>query len=268
MGLFKPDAPPPAPDPVATANAQTASNVKTAITQSQLNNVNQVTPYGNLTYTQSGKWEDGTPQFTATTTLSPEQQNLYNLGTQTQSNLGNIGVEQSQKVRDILNTPFDVNSAINTQLSDQATKLLDPIWNQRQQDQEATLMNRGVMPGSEAWSNAMRDFSDQRDRSYTSAQLAGRSQAEQEALTNRNQPLNEISALLSNSQVSQPNFVNTAQASVAPTDVAGITQAGYQNSLVPWQANNQYNQALMGGLFGLGGAALGGWGYGGFKGLK
>jgi hypothetical protein len=53
-----------------------------------LNNVNQVTPYGNLNYTQSGKWEDGTPQFTATQTLSPEQQKLFNLGTQTQANLG------------------------------------------------------------------------------------------------------------------------------------------------------------------------------------
>ncbi len=255
--MSKPAAPPPAPDPVATANAQAASNVKTATTQNELNNVNQVTPYGNLTYSQSGSWGDGTPQFTATQTLAPEQQNLFNLSNQTQANLGQLGVDQSAKIGNLLNTPFDVNSAISTQLSDQATKLLEPIWKQRENDFRSQLLNQGYAQGSEGYNNNFRDFSDSRDRAYSSAALAGRSQAEQEALTQRNQPLNEIAALMSGSQVSQPNFANTAQTNVAPTDVAGITQAGYQNSLVPWQANNQYNNALMGGLFGLGGAAAG-----------
>lgn len=45
---------PAAPDPVTTANAQTASNKDTAYWNAVLNNVNQVTPYGNLTYTQTG----------------------------------------------------------------------------------------------------------------------------------------------------------------------------------------------------------------------
>ena len=115
--------PPPAPDPAATAAAQAATNKQTAITQYGLNATNQVTPYGSLTYTQGDPWSDGTPHYTATTTLSPEQQNLYNLGTQTQSNLGNIGVEQSDKVRGLLNTPFDLNASINNQQSDIARNL-------------------------------------------------------------------------------------------------------------------------------------------------
>lgn len=253
--MSSPASPPPAPDPTKTAQAQTASNIATATNQQQLNMVDQTTPYGSLNYSQNGSWGNGTPHFSATQTLSPEQQNLYNLGTKTQSNLGQIGVDQSAKVGGILNTPFDVNSAINTQLSDQATKLLDPVWQRRENDTRSQLLNQGYAQGSEGYNNNMRDFNDSRDRAYSSAQLAGRGQAEQEALTNRNQPLNEISALVSGSQVSQPNFTNTPNASVAPTDVAGITQAGYQNSLVPWQAKNQYNQALMGGLFGLGGSA-------------
>ncbi len=265
---MSPDDPPPAPNPQATINAQSQSNKETALTQAALNATNQVTPYGNLTYTQTGTLNDGTdsgaPQYTATQTLSPEMQNLFNLSTQMQSNLGKIGVDQSSKIGNLLNTPFDVNSGISTQLSDQATRLLDPIWAQRQKDAESDWANRGIVPGMEAYSNLYRDFNDARDRAYTSASLAGRGQAMTEALTNRNQPINEISALLSGSQVSQPNFVNTPQTSVNPTDVAGITQSGYENSLVPWQANNQYNQALMGGLFGLGGAALGGWGRNGF----
>lgn len=45
---------PKSPDPVATAAAQTAQNKETALWNAQLNNVNQITPYGNLTYTQTG----------------------------------------------------------------------------------------------------------------------------------------------------------------------------------------------------------------------
>lgn len=50
---------PAAPNPTATANAQTQSNKDTALYQAQLNNVNQVTPYGNLTYSQTS----GSPTY-------------------------------------------------------------------------------------------------------------------------------------------------------------------------------------------------------------
>lgn len=45
---------PKAPDPMATAQAQGAMNRSTAATSQMLNMVNQVTPYGNLNYSQSG----------------------------------------------------------------------------------------------------------------------------------------------------------------------------------------------------------------------
>lgn len=53
MGKSSPSVPK-APDPTKTADAQTASNEATALYQAQLNNVNQVTPYGSLTYSQTG----------------------------------------------------------------------------------------------------------------------------------------------------------------------------------------------------------------------
>src|SRR5690554_4132193 len=82
------------PNPVATAAAQTASNRETAITQAGLNAINQVTPYGNLTYTQDGKWADGTPKFTATQTLSDAGQQLYDTGLTTSQNLADLAQEQ------------------------------------------------------------------------------------------------------------------------------------------------------------------------------
>lgn len=258
-------APPPAPDPVATAAAQTASNKATAITSYGLNATDQVTPYGNLSYSQGTPWSDGTPHYTATQTLSPEQQNLYNLGTQTQSNLGNIGVEQSDKIRGILNTPYDINASINNQQSDIAAKLLDPQWQQRQSALETQLANQGVQQGSEAYTNAQRDFGMQRDNSYNSALLASRGQAATEALAQRNQPLNEITALMSNSQVQQPNFTGTPQSQVANTDVAGITNNAFQNNFANYNAQMQQKNAMYGALGSAAGTALGGWGMGGFK---
>jgi hypothetical protein len=52
---------------------------------------------------------------------------------------------------------------------------------------------------------------------------------------------------------------------MANTDVAGITQQGYENALLPWKQENANKSAMMGGLFSLGGAALGGWGRNGFS---
>lgn len=71
-----PKAPPP-PDPVATANAQGQVNRETAITQANLNRVNQRTPEGTLTYNNIGSWEDGTPKYEQVMEYSPEQRALY-----------------------------------------------------------------------------------------------------------------------------------------------------------------------------------------------
>lgn len=78
-----------------------------------------------------------------------------------------------------------------------------------------------------------------------------------QALMERQIPLNEIIALMSGSQVQQPSFVNTTQTPVQGTDISGNIYANYQGAM------NQYNQrvaqqnAMLGGLFGLGGT-LGG----------
>lgn len=50
--------PPPAPDPVATAQAQGTMNRETAVSQYLLGATNQKTPFGSLTYTSLGSWGD------------------------------------------------------------------------------------------------------------------------------------------------------------------------------------------------------------------
>jgi hypothetical protein len=78
--------------------------------------------------------------------------------------------------------------------------------------------------------------------------------ANQEGIQNifalRNQPLNEYNALMTGAQVQQPNFVSVPGVNQAGTDVAGITNQGYQNQLAAFQQN----QAGINNLFSLGGS--------------
>ena len=67
----------------------------------------------------------------------------------------------------------------------------------------------------------------------------------------RNQPLNEITALMSGGQVQQPGSPNWAGYGVAAPDLAGNIYQSYNQQ----QAQNN---ATMGGLFGLGGTIAGG----------
>jgi hypothetical protein len=115
--MSKPDPPAP-PDPVATARAATGTNVSTAIANAFLNNTNQVTPTGAVDYNQTGDytWTDPStnstytiPRFTATQTLSPQQQAIQNQREATQYNLAGMGNQQSQRVANLLSTPFQTS---------------------------------------------------------------------------------------------------------------------------------------------------------------
>lgn len=248
--------PPPAPDPVATANAQGISNRDTAITQARLNSTNQVTPQGSLTYT-AGPEVNGVPQYTATTTLSPEQQRIYDLQTSSQEKLGRVGNEQIDRVSGILNTPFDLKAATDAQYKDFTKTLLDPTWNARAEQFQNNLYNKGIRdPNSQAYQDAMRGFDSSRDTAYDQFQLDSLGQARQAALTERNQPLNEISALTSGSQVSMPSFASTPQTAVSPTNVLGAYDSANQANQFNYGQQMQSNNATMGGLFGLGSAGV------------
>jgi hypothetical protein len=262
----KAPAPPPAPDPVKTAQAQTDSNVKTSTTQQQLNMVNQTNPYGSQTYANDGTWADGTPKFSMNTTFSPQEQAKQDQQWQFDNLTNQLGINQTKKLTGILDTPFKLdNAATEGRLMELGRSRLDPLLDRRRAAEDTRLQNAGAMPGTEAYTRAMEAVTNGENDAYNQLLLTGRGQANTELMAERNQPINEITALMSGGQVNQPQFGNTPQTSVANTDVAGITQQGYDNSLIPWKQQNAQNQALMSGLFSLGGSALGGWGMKGFK---
>lgn len=252
---------PEAPDPMETAQAQSGLNRDTALTQAALNMTNQVTPYGNLTYNQTGtsSFVDSngktvtTPTYTATTTLSPAQQAILDQTNGASLNLATLANEQSAAIKDQLSNPFEFN---NSDAEQWAYDLASPRILQQQGKNEATLRSQliasGIRPGSAQWDSEMSRLTNANTDQLNQLALTGRQQAYQEALTEYNNPLNSISALMSGSQVQSPSFVSTPQTSVGGVDYSGLVNNQYNAQM------QQYNSqtGALGGLFGLGAKAI------------
>lgn len=257
---------PQSPSPTQTAAAQTGSNVSTAIANQQLNAIDQSGPWGSVKYGQNGTYDFTDPstgqsytlpKISQTTTLSPTQQGIFDAGQRTQQNLANTAESQSQRLDSLLSQPFSLsNDATEARLLELGSKRLDPQLAQAREREIARLSNQGIKLGSDAYKSAMNIFDQRENDARNQLLLTGRSQAVNEALLERNQPINEIIGLASGTQVQQPQFGGTPQVGMAGTDVAGITQADYANRYNAWQQQNAQSQSLMGGLFGLGANAL------------
>lgn len=253
--------PPQPPDPEKTATAQAGMNRDTAIAQQQTNMTNQVTPQGTLTYNRLGEdhsYVDSTgktvsiPRYEAVTAYSPEQQRIYDLGSQTEAKIGEIGLAQAGRIGDLLGSPVNLdNEAVEARLYDLGARRLDPRFAQEEETLRTRLANQGIGAGSAAYNNAMTEFTRAKNDAYNQLVLGGRGQAVQEALARRNQPINEITALLNGSQVSQPNFVNTPQAPVAGVDYIGMKNAQYQAQMQAYGQQLAARSSMLGGIFGL-----------------
>lgn len=253
MGKSAPDY----PDPAETAAAQGMWNTFTAQQQQQMNMINQVSPWGTLTYDQTGStWMTDpsgnrveVPLFTATTKLSDTQQKLYDTTQQTQKNLADIAKGQSAWLQDYLAKPFEYNNQdVENWIYDLASKRILPQQEQNRKALENQLINRGIRPGTAAWDSEMQRLTQANTDQMNQLALAGRSQAFNEAMAMRNQPLNEIIGLMSGSQVVNPTqtFAQTPQTQVGGVNYSDLVNNKYQAELAAYNAQT----GALGGLFG------------------
>src|SRR6478736_1869336 len=129
---------PKAPDPAQTAAAQGAWNSFTAQQQQAMNMTGQNSPWGSLSYQQTGTQTiidpNGkpveVPMYTANTTLSPQQQAIYDQTQEAELKLANTANQQSGKVGELLNNPFDFT---NSDAEQWAYDLASPRILQQQQ---------------------------------------------------------------------------------------------------------------------------------------
>lgn len=236
-------------------------NRDTAVSQQLVNMVDQTNPWGSVSYTPNGTtgYTDSSgkyvtiPRFNQTTTFSPEQQQIFDKSQQAQSNIAGIAQDQSAMLGEYLNTPFEFNNQDAADWSyDLGASRILPQQQRNEQALRSQLVNAGLRPGTQAWNSEMERMTQGNTDQMNQLALTGRGQAFSEAVATRNQPINEITALLSGSQVSNP----AAQSSPTPqAQVGGVDYTGLVNQ--QYQAKLQQSNAMMGGLFGLAGS-LGG----------
>lgn len=260
---MKTPAAPAAPDPLKTAAAQTGMNRDTAVSQQITNMVNQKNADGSsISYDRSGEesYVDSTgktitqPRFTQTSAFSAPQQEIFNIGQDTEKNIATIGRDQSGRIGDLLGTPLKLgNEATESRLMELGRKRLDPQFARDEETLRTRMANSGITQGSQAWNAEMGRMGETRNDAMNQLLLSGRQQANQEIMSERNQPINEITALMSGSQVSNPQQNNTPTANVAGVDYTGLVRDNYNAQVAQQQMKNANNQAMMGGLFKLAG---------------
>lgn len=272
---------PPAPDYIGAAKAQGAANLQAAIAEGKINNPNVINPYG----TQSVTWDGQQP--TITQKLTPEQQAILNRETQAKTIGGDAAVNAAKQVRDTLGTQLDFSGLPGAPQSsgqrrdDVVNAMMSRVESDTAGQRDAKnseLIAAGIRPGTTAYQTAMSQIDRQYNDARNNALLAGgqeatrdfgmdqssRQQAIAELLQQRQTPLNELNALVSGSQVSNPfagglGYQAGANVGAAPVYSAISNQGQAQQNIYNQnQAQQNGNIQAGAGLIGsLGSAYLG-----------
>lgn len=249
-------------DPRETSAATTGTNLSTAIGNAWMTNMNEYGPDGSRTFDQTGM-ETVTdpytgqtyqvPRFSVTTTLSPEQQAIKEQQDSASLNLTTLGSDLSGTLGDHLRGNFTIdNEATEARLFDLGRTRLDPMFAQRDEDLRSRLASQGIKAGSAAYDREMALLGQNKNDAYNQLLLTGRGQAVNEQLTEDNQRIQQISALMSGGQVSQPMFATTPSVSPAATTDNGSIIANYDNARMnAWEQNQAGWGSLLGGIGGL-----------------
>jgi len=280
---------PAAPDPYATAKAQTGSNVATATANSYLGNASEVSPLGKVDYSVSGykpvfDASTGTtynvPQFTRKETLSKAQQGLYDQQVQLGRDMNGLAIGQTKRLSDVLNQPVNLDGlpeapgdqdAYRQRVEAAMGERMNMGLDRDRERLETRLINQGLARGSAAFNGAMdeanRQANDARTQTFLASGQEARAQGEmqatsreralQERLTTRNQPLNEISALMSGGQVTMPQFSAYRGGQMSETPVGQYVYQSNQIAQDGARAKAQAAASERAGLFNLAGSLLG-----------
>lgn len=289
------DAPsaPPAPDYSAAATAQGQANLDTALAQGKINNPNVNSPYGSQTVTWNGQQPTITQTLDPTSQGIYNTQQVTRQGLADLSNTG-IGIaggvldKPFQPTGPGVQTGLDTSGVAAMPVSpgttgyDAIMSRLNPELDRQQQQLDTQLRNQGLPVGSDAYNTQMTQFGQNRNDLETQAAAQGVSadmaannqgynqalqggqfantaqqQSETQQLQQRELPLNEITGLMSGSQIQSPTFQPYTGSNIAPPPVFQGAQAQGQ------AAQNIYNQQVASsnantqGMYNIGAAGLG-----------
>jgi hypothetical protein len=282
--------PPATPDYAGAAKEQGIANLEASRLGSKLSNPNMYTPYGNQLISYNGDQPTITQTLTpeAQKTLDEQQKVQYQL-----ASLGGKGANLASNVLDKsfnfggpdVQTSLDLSNVAKMPVNAGTTGMeaimsrLEPSLARNRVSTETNLINQGLRPGTEAYDNAARLLGESENDQRTQAALQGinldtaanaqgynqalqggqfantaQQQALAQAIQNRQMPLNEITALMSGSQIQNPQFGAYSGSNVTAAPTFAATQAKGQAE------QNNYNQqvatqnANTAGLYSLGAA--------------
>lgn len=291
---------PAAPDYKGAATAQGQANIDTAKVNAQMGMVNQNTPWGTQTYSKDPNSPAG---YASTINLAPDQQNLLNQQNSISNTLGGLAQGYAGQAGSAASNPLDPSqlngisagpqSGDFSGLTSKAYSDLMSRQNQNfdQQDQalQQQLANQGLSPGSEAYNRAYQPLNQARVDASNQADLASHQlenqyfnqgqaaagmgnqanaqQLQQQAFLQSN-PLNQLNALRSGSQVQAPSFQTYGQGNAQAAPLFNATQAQGQWDQNMYNSQTGSSNNMLSGLFGLGSSAFGAAGNaGGFSNL-
>jgi hypothetical protein len=215
------------PDPSSITSGTLGTGAAIGAQQTQANQqaqqgsmVNQNNPYGSLSYSQTGTGANGTPIYTANTTLTPQQQQLFNTLQGTQQQAGNTAGGDISTGNNLLGTANSMlpgaNQNINTanqtignanyggtnstaaignetsgltgQLMNQYMAGVTPFQTTQTSQLDTQLRNQGLAPGNPAYDNAMRQNVSSQTLANDQAEAQFEPQAFQQATTEYQMP--------------------------------------------------------------------------------
>ena len=264
MSMSSPDVPT-VPNPQVTADQQQQLNQQTLQELQGVNQVNQVTPTGSLTYAQTGVGANGVPTYTATQTLSPQEQALLNTmqGTQTtagtqagkllsNANYGAAGTNPSQAIG-------DATSGNTKALLQQETSYLNPSVH------AADESNSILSCGRRAFSrdrlpirSRCKNLQLNQNQAITGFLATAEPQAYQQAVSSYELPLSMASQELGLAQPAGLGLTGTPQETSQPANLEGDVSSANQANMAAYNAQLNQQNAMMSGLFGLGAASISG----------
>lgn len=279
-GIFsRPKAPPAPPSAAETAQAQ-----------AEANRITQFTPSGNLLFGTVGAGGNFIPDYTGDQKALQVQETDFQrrLREAGESEILNLAQQMQGTMLQPVRTASDIEGmnlpALQGDFSADAQRLedatfqaanqrLQPIFARQRETIEQRLADQGLPMGSEAYKEELNRLEESQNEQLSRLALdsVAQGRAEQDRLARlsaalRGQGLNEQLALSSIEQSArQQSFgelgsllgFNTpfVQQSYNPIDVAGITNATYQNQLGAWQGANQARQQQASNLMGAGSLA-------------
>ncbi len=256
--------PPPVQNPNITAATQAGYNTAAGVQSQAGSSTSQVNPYGSLSYGQVGTGPGGVPLYQSNLSLSQPQQNLLDILTDTQTSAGQAGQNLIQGAGYGNQSPSqaigDETSGITGNLMSQWLQSQQPAMTRNVEQLDTRLRNQGFSPGEPGYDNAMKDLTQGQQQAIAGASSQFQPQAFQEAEASYMLPASLGAQLAQFGQPQSPgsSLVQTPGLNIQSPDYTGAVSSAQQAQEQNYQAQVAQQNALMSGLFGLGGNVLGG----------